>query len=152
VAGLIVIGYDGSADARHAIDATRMLNVEAALVVHVWQRSPGVAPPTMPLGAATVPSQAEDERLEEQARRVAAEGAARVEAVGIRAEAVVVSGDSKAHTGQLLAELADERSADAIVVGRRGVSRLEAVVLGSVSDAAVRAAHRPVLVVPAPED
>jgi nucleotide-binding universal stress UspA family protein len=52
----------------------------------------------------------------------------------------------------MLASLAEERDAAAIVVGRRGMSRLEAVVLGSVSDAAVREAHRPVLVVPAPDE
>jgi nucleotide-binding universal stress UspA family protein len=52
----------------------------------------------------------------------------------------------------MLAQLAAKRDALAIVVGRRGVSRLEAAVLGSVSDATVRAAHCPVLVVPAPDD
>jgi nucleotide-binding universal stress UspA family protein len=53
-----------------------------------------------------------------------------------------------ADVGRLLGALADEYEAELIVVGRRGVSRLEAVVLGSVSNDTVREARRPVLVVP----
>jgi nucleotide-binding universal stress UspA family protein len=63
-----------------------------------------------------------------------------------------VSDGSAGDIGVTLARLAEERDATAIVVGRRGISRLEAVVLGSVSDATVRQAHCPVLVVPAPDE
>ena len=46
-------------------------------------------------------------------------------------------GAAAADTGRLLADLSDERDADALAVGRRGVSRNEAMLLGSVSEAAV---------------
>jgi nucleotide-binding universal stress UspA family protein len=55
---------------------------------------------------------------------------------------------ASAEIGRVLDELADEYEADLIVVGRRGVSRLEAIVLGSVSNDTVRESRRPVLVVP----
>ncbi len=44
--------------------------------------------------------------------------------------------------------VADERDAEAIVVGRRGVSRLESVLMGSVSNGLVQHSSRPVLVMP----
>jgi nucleotide-binding universal stress UspA family protein len=152
MAGLIVIGYDGSPDAQRAIDVAGTLKAADALIVNVWRPTPAVSAATVPLGAAPVlPLREEYDRLEQEARTVAAEGVARAEAIGLRAEPVVVRGESIGQTGHVLAELADERDAVAIVVGRRGVSRLEAVLLGSVSDATVRAAHRPVLVAPAPD-
>jgi nucleotide-binding universal stress UspA family protein len=152
MAGLIVIGYDGSVDAKRAIEKASALDAEQALVVNVWQ--PGLAAGTaaLPIGAEPLPSPGDDEELEGAARQTAEDGAARAASVGLRAEPVVIRDGSAAEVGRMLAQLAAERDALAIVVGRRGVSRLEAAVLGSVSDATVRAAHCPVLVVPAPDD
>jgi nucleotide-binding universal stress UspA family protein len=152
MAGLIVIGYDGSADAKRAIENASALDAEHALVVNVWQ--PGLAAGTaaLPLGAEPLPSPGDDEKLEAAARRTAEDGAARAGSIGLSAEPVVIRDGSAGDVGSILAQLAAERDAVAIVVGRRGMSRLEAAVLGSVSDATVRAAHCPVLVVPAPDD
>jgi nucleotide-binding universal stress UspA family protein len=151
--GLAVIGYDGSADSRRAIAASRTLDVDRALVVNVWQ-APLAAPDAgMSLGGVPVLPAVEDvERLEAAAHGTADEGAALAREAGLRAEAVVARGDSPKDIGSTLARIADERAAAAVVVGRRGMSRLEAVVLGSVSDATVREARCPVLVVPAPDE
>jgi nucleotide-binding universal stress UspA family protein len=47
-----------------------------------------------------------------------------------------------------LCDVAESRDATLVVVGRRGLSRLKEVVLGSVSNAALHDGRRPVLVVP----
>jgi nucleotide-binding universal stress UspA family protein len=150
--GLIVIGYDGSTDARRAVYAARMLDADRALVVNVWQ--PPIADDTasIPIGTApALPASGEEEQFEAGARHTAEEGAALATEAGVTAEPVLLRG-SAGRIGKLLTSLAEERDATAIVVGRRGISRLAAVVLGSVSDATVREAHCPVLVVPAPDE
>lgn len=149
---LIVIGYDGSQDAQRAIDAAAILDADTAVIAHVWIPVPALASTTMPLGGAGIPiGLDQDSELEENACRIASEGVARAEAAGLRAEPVVLRGTTEGDTGRLLAELSAERDCDALVIGRRGLSRIEAMLLGSVSEAAVRAAHCPVLVVPGPE-
>ena len=151
--GLIVIGYDGSVDARRAVSAARALDADRGLVVSVWQPPPAVGTAGVPVGVAPVLAAPEDEqRLEAAARRIAEEGVALAREAGVAAEPVVLSGASAGEIGRMLATLAEERDATAIVVGRRGMSRLEAVVLGSVSDSTVREARCPVLVVPAPDE
>jgi nucleotide-binding universal stress UspA family protein len=151
--GIIVIGYDGSLDAKRAIEAARSLDPERALIVNVRQSPLAAGMPGAPLGAGPVlPTPGEQERLEDAARLTAEEGVARARELGLAAESIIVSDGSAGDIGSTLARLAQEHDATAIVVGRRGISRLEAVVLGSVSDATVRKAHCPVLVVPAPDD
>lgn len=81
---------------------------------------------------------------------MAEEGVQRASDAGLRARPELRCG-APADVGRLLGALADEYEADLLVVGRRGVSWLEAVVLGSVSNETVRHARRPVLVVPSPE-
>ena len=147
--GLIVIGYDGSDEARHAIDAAAaFLRATDAVVANIWR--PAVVPATsLPLAAPATPppSDEQDQALESAARQVAEEGVRRASGAGLRARPELRCGAS-ADVGRLLGALADEYEADLIVVGRRGVSRVEAVVLGSVSNDTVREARRPVLVVP----
>jgi nucleotide-binding universal stress UspA family protein len=151
--GLIVIGYDGSVDARRAVAAARLLDADRALVVNVFKPSLAAGAPPVPIGGGPVlPTPGEEEQLETAARETAAEGTALAREAGVAAEPFLVRGASPGEIGKLLARLAQERDATAIVVGRRGISRLEAVVLGSVSDATVREAHCPVLVVPAPDE
>jgi nucleotide-binding universal stress UspA family protein len=148
--GLVVVGYDGSADARHAVDlAVRALRADAALVVNVWSIPISYTQPGTPFGAPSPPIEPDEQRLEEEARRVAEEGAARAREAGLAAEAAVARGASAEEIARTLLDLADERDAMLLVVGRRGMSRLKEVVLGSVSNAAVHDGRRPVLVVPA---
>ena len=65
---------------------------------------------------------------------------------------LVVIGYDGSDDARRAVDLAEERDATLVVVGRRGHSRLREVVLGSVSNAAVHDGRRPVLVVPSPED
>jgi nucleotide-binding universal stress UspA family protein len=150
---LVVIGYDGSADARHAIDvAAGVLRVEAALVVNVWQGSLAAIAATGPLGAPAPPTPEEEAALEQAAMQIADEGAARARGVGVSAEAEIRRGASAEDIAATLVDVAEQHNADLVVVGRRGMSRIKELVLGSVSDAVVRDGRRPVLVVPSAGD
>jgi nucleotide-binding universal stress UspA family protein len=149
MSGLIVIGYDGSEEAGYAIDgAATMLRATDAVVACVW--SPTVIATTVPMAAeAPMPSDADDADLEAAALRTAEQGAERAAEAGFHARAETRRG-TEADVGRILAALADQYEAELVVVGRHGVSRLEAVVLGSVSNDTVRQSRRPVLVVPSP--
>jgi nucleotide-binding universal stress UspA family protein len=62
----------------------------------------------------------------------------------VEAEALARHG----HAGATLAEIADERGAKQIFVGRRGVSKVKALLFGSVSVGLVQVSTVPVTVVP----
>lgn len=145
----VVIGYDGSEEARSAVDfAAKRLTVDAALVVNVFSPPPpGVvaAPIAGPVEAPV--SDEQMEALERGAHAVAEEGVDRARNAGLAATTEVRQGDGLRDVAEVLHEVADEHGADLIVVGHRDVSRLESAVLGSVSISAVRAHKRPVLVV-----
>jgi nucleotide-binding universal stress UspA family protein len=149
---LAVIGYDGSEDAQRAVDvAADVLDADAALVVNVWQGSLASAMATTPVGAPVAPNPEDDERVEHASREIAEAGARRARDAGLTATADVRQAAAAGAIGKVLLDVAEQRNADVVVVGRRGISRVKAVVLGSVSDAAVQDGRRPVLVVPAAE-
>ena len=147
---MILIAYDGSADAQTAIDrAAQLLSNEEATVLVVWEtfidtvtRSGGV-----PVG--DVDYESLDRQNEAQARERANEGAERARQGGMNAQGVArVREQTTAST--ILAE-ADELGVDAIVIGTRGLTGLKSLLLGSVSHAVVQHAHVPVMVVPSAE-
>jgi nucleotide-binding universal stress UspA family protein len=148
---MIVFGYDGSHDAQRAITAAAALIRGRAVVAHVWEPVPGGAATAVAspgIAGAGMSRLADAERdIEAEARAVVEDGTRRAADAGFEAEAVLIRGRGGGPWRDLV-DLADRRDASVIVVGRRGVSRLQSVVLGSVSDGAVKHAHVPVLVVP----
>ncbi len=123
----LVIGYDGSVAAQHAIStAGTLFPGRRAIVVHAGY-------------------------LE-----IAGEGEQAALAAGLNAEALqvhqapqdVVRPEGAAW--HRLSAVADEHDAAAIVVGSRGTGALRRFVLGSVTDGLLHHAHPPVLVVPEP--
>lgn len=80
----------------------------------------------------------------EAAQKVAEEGASLAREAGLVAEAVAREGSP---VWNAMVELAEERDAELIVIGSRGLSGLKHVVLGSVAAAVARHSPRSVLIV-----
>ncbi len=140
--GPVLICYDGSADARHAIPvAAALLVTRGAVVLDIG-----------PLGlvaegyAAAGSEAVELERsVFEETVEQAEAGAELARAVGFTAEA---RGTLDSPTWRAVAETADELGAAAIVLGTRGLTGLRELVEGSLSHEVAQHGHRPVLVVP----
>jgi nucleotide-binding universal stress UspA family protein len=150
----IVLAYDRSDSAKAAIAAAgRLFPGHAAVVVHVWQPvvEVGLPEPLVPRVEERLPQAHElddiarewsEECVEDGARRAREAGLGEVHTRSVRAR--------RAAEGILAT--ADEHDAEAIVVGDRGLSAVSSVLLGSVSDAVVRHARRPVVVIPSRRD
>jgi nucleotide-binding universal stress UspA family protein len=91
-----------------------------------------------------------DEAMDKRAHTTAEEGAELARQFGLEPEIVVVPDEG--NVADTLVDLANERGAEAIVVGSRGLGGLRARLLGSVSEKVTRHAAIPVLVVHAPPD
>jgi nucleotide-binding universal stress UspA family protein len=148
--GPLVIGYDGSEDAKHAIKgAAGLLAGKHALVVTVWQ-------PTAPLGSlgwsgATtrmVNFVELDRAAAEESCRVAGEGVRIAQEAGLEAEPVAIK--AAGPVWKTIVETAGCHDAAAIVMGSRGLTGLRSMLLGSVSSAVVHHADRPTLVIHRP--
>ena len=148
MAGIVVLTYDGSEDARRAIAvAGELLGGRPAVVVHVQIQ----IPPPM-IGAAP-DGPAEDEAvvryMEARSRRVLDEGVDRAAKAGFEPDGVNKLADGVAGVWHAIIEVAKERDAELIVVGHRGLSRIKSALLGSVSNGVVHHSTVPVLTVPA---
>jgi nucleotide-binding universal stress UspA family protein len=145
----VLLAYDGSTHSRRAIDVAGGFLCGPALVVYVVS----VGAPVLPAAGAGVPAPPPDiEALERAAvqrgERVLAEGCERAAAAGFVPEPVLERGDGVRSVWEAIVRVADERDAQVIVVGRRGMSTVKALVVGSVADGVVQHTTRPVVVVP----
>jgi nucleotide-binding universal stress UspA family protein len=151
--GPLVIGFDGSDSAKHAVrTAATLLTTRSALIVTIWE--PALA--TLPLAGEGVvgidmpldPESAEllDEVSTERSTRVAGEGVAIARSAGLAAEAITQPDEM--NVAETLVQLASERDASAIVVGSHGHGALHTRVLGSTSTKLLAHAGCPVVVVP----
>ena len=148
--GPLILCYDGSDDARHAIRrAGRLFSGRHALVVTVWQQT--VMPVSLGFAgetAAMVDFRELDRAAVEAGRRVADEGVRIAQDAGLVAEAAVVK--AVGPIWEAIVEEADRHDAATIVMGSRGLTGLRAKLLGSVSSAVVHHADRPALIVRRP--
>lgn len=135
----ILIAYDGSDYAKGAIDqaAEQLGNGRRAIVLTVWQ----------PFGAAFVGVGVApvglEEGIENDARRVAEEGARLAREAGFDAEPAVERGDP---VWQRIVETADERDVGIVVLGSHGRTGIELVLMGSVAGTVAAHTERPVLI------
>jgi len=149
--GPVLLCFDGSEDARRAIeDAGRLLAPRSAVVLTVWQavRDLTVLDPLGDAVGRLSGIYAELDAAGLQAAREVADGGAK------HARDARFEPRSRVECGpvwQSIVAIAADEDAAVIVLGARGLSRAAAV-LGSVSARVSRHAGRPVLVVPPPGD
>ena len=149
----VLIAYDGSDTARHAVrEAAKLLGSREVLVVTIWE--PALAyessMPTAGLEMPPVPVDVEgareiEEELHERARGTAQEGAELARSVGLQAKGLAVA--DEVHVADAIIDVARKRAVAAIVVGSRGLKGLRARLEGSTSNAVVKHAPCPVVVV-----
>lgn len=137
----VILAVDGSENSKRAVEMVKKLAGNGSLhvaVVHVVQP---VYQTVGAYGYFEIPSLLEVQ--EETGRKILADTYAELAETGAEVETHLVIG----RIGEEICELAREGGYDLIVVGRRGISRLGEVVLGSVSEYVIRHSHLPVLVV-----
>ncbi len=149
---MILICYDGSPDAKSAIEhGGALLKGESATVLTVWQPFMQVLARTY-LGFGLVPDINPDE-IDQSARKNAedraAEGAELAQGAGLDAQPRTVSQETT--TAEAILSEAAAVDATAILIGSRGLTGLGSVLLGSVSHAVIQHADRAVIVVPSPK-
>ncbi len=147
----LLLAYDGSADAAAAIaTASALFSVRDAVVVTVWEPVAVWAPydPGAVISAGVTKLSSKALGLDQIAREVAEETLAR--GVTLAGEAGFTARPHLGHgkPWQAICETATEIGAAAIVLGARGLGRVESMLLGSVSSAVVAHARRPTLVIP----
>ena len=150
---MIVLAYDGSADADAAIDHAAALMPGAEIVViTVWEPFLDVLARTGSLGGVASPGESLQNEQEvdaiarDTATKSAERGAERATAAGLNARAearAMFLGVPGTILGAAL-----ELDADVIVVGTRGRTGMKSFLMGSTSHALLQHADRPVLVVP----
>lgn len=165
MAGPAVLCYDGSEGARRAIrESGRLLGGGPAVVLTVWESPSSALLRRKPLEATELGrelkgisedvAQELDAGIADQARATALEGVELARDAGFQAEPEArraIAGTAERDTvtvWRAILDVADEKGAEAIVLGARGRSGLESAVLGSVSYGVVHNSARPVLVVP----
>lgn len=156
----ILLCFDRSRAAAGAIaEAGRLMGPRRALAVTAWVSvAPEVdflegMPSELSGNVEDVVAQL-DARARRLAEEVAAEGDALARAAGFRSEPLALrvpaplAGHAEAGVAQAIVQAADEHDAAAVVLGSRGLSQMEAAVLGSVSYGIVHQCRRPLMIVP----
>jgi nucleotide-binding universal stress UspA family protein len=147
-AGPLLLCYDGSADAVHAIEhAGAMFTGKRAVVATVWERPAGFDAGAWldEVGTSTVDEHYLDRREAEHAARVAADGVRIARQAGF--EAVPVAVEARGPVWRAILDLAERHDAATIVMGSRGLTGLRSILHGSVSSAVADHAERPTLIV-----
>jgi nucleotide-binding universal stress UspA family protein len=146
---MILLCYDGSPSAKRAIAvAQTTIGRNTATVLHVWS-PPEEFLAAAPFGAAPAePPMAGLERLaRERAQEIAWEGHAVAQGLELMSDPRVERSDGA--IWRTILDVANEMDAKLIVIGTRGLTVVQSNLLGSVSNAVVHHAERPLLVVPA---
>jgi nucleotide-binding universal stress UspA family protein len=147
---MILLCYDGSANAQAAIDRAGLLMAGSqATVLVIWETILETMTRHGSLGMGMIGPYSDDgsnAAIKQAAVETAADGVQRAAAAGLVAQPKVMNRDDDI-AAVILAEAADV-DADVIVLGTRGLGGAKSLMLGSVSHAVLHHADRAVLVVP----
>jgi nucleotide-binding universal stress UspA family protein len=154
--GPVLIAYDGSPAADHAIEeAGALLGGRPALVLVVWKSdlgfellqtptgSLGMRPATLDISAALEINR----ELAEHAQRIAEHGAVLAGEAGFEADGLAVADEPSLTVPDTIVRVAGERDAQALVLAPHAKGRLSEILLGSTSREVVRRAEWPVVMV-----
>jgi nucleotide-binding universal stress UspA family protein len=145
---MILIGYDGSDDAKSAIEqAGSLFGGQPAVVVTVWEPYTALLARTPIAMSMAYDDMADvDAAAQRTAEQTAEEGAGLARAAGLQATARVRAREG--NVAQAVLAEADQADASAVVLGSRGLGGIGSLLLGSVSHAVLQHADRAVVVVP----
>lgn len=144
--GPLLIGYDGSPDARAAIKyAAHLLPGATAVVLYARQPLESVAA-HLEGHPALEDLRDLDTATLDASERLAAEGADLAQQAGLDAKPRVATAMGTA--AKAIVHAADDVNASLIVLGSRGRHGLQAALLGSTSTIVLHHTHRPTLVIP----
>ena len=149
----VLICYDGSPSARRALAvAASALDGAQMVLLNIWSPPDHVLADSFGLDEDDVKGL--DDKLERAASTRAAEVLADGEAHARSLAFPVVSRQevNRSTVWRTILDIADEVDASLIVAGTHGTTAVQSGLLGSVSNALVHHAHRPVLLVPSPSD
>jgi nucleotide-binding universal stress UspA family protein len=146
----VLLCFDGSSDAENAIrGAGDLLGPRPAVVltvsepVRLWEASDPATVLDAPIGKLLSKALQFEAIIDEVAQQQVSRGIELAHAAGFDAQGRVVRGKP----WRAICEVANEIEAEVIVLGARGLSRVEAALLGSVSATVSGHAGRPVLII-----
>ncbi|WP_028067336.1 universal stress protein [Solirubrobacter soli] len=151
--GPALLAYDGSADAKHAVEVAGPLLVgREVIVAHAWESQYRHSLTARALGRGPVDDLTEivaslEQALADHANSILADGVAAARDAGLTATGRVFESD--AGVSRTLLAAAAEVGAGLLVTGSRGIGGARSALLGSVSSGLIHNADVPVLVVPA---
>lgn len=157
--GPVVVGFDGSPAAEHALrEAASLLGGQEALVVVAWEAGRAFELATLPTaGAGLSPTSLDirgaleaDRALYEAAEQLAQGGTALARELGLKAEGLTVAG--VVTVADTLLRVTEEVDARAVVVGNPRRRAITELLVGSTARALIREAGRPVVVVRKPDE
>ena len=138
----ILVSVDGSPDSDKAVKAAAEIALSKGsevIVVHGRDISV-VAPPAPPMPVK--PPQVEPE-TEDEAQRLVDEALQELQDAGVSARGLVLP--FRGRLAQQIVDTAREESADLIVLGSRGMSRIQQIMIGSVANKVIHLSPYPVL-------